>query len=44
MLGGQFAGLSDEDMLACQQALPVKERKERRMQVLREAIQQAKGK
>ena len=41
--GIEFTGLSDEDMLACQEALPVEERKERRIQVLREAIQQAKG-
>jgi hypothetical protein len=41
--GIPFAGLSDEDMLACQEALPVGERKERRIQVLREAIRQTKG-
>ena len=41
--GIEFTGLSDEDMLACQDALPVEERKERRMQVLREAIQRAKA-
>jgi len=40
--GIQFTGLSDEDMLACQEALPVEERKERRIQVLREAIRQTK--
>ena len=40
--GIQFIGLSDEDMLACQEALPVEERKERRIQVLREAIRQTK--
>jgi hypothetical protein len=39
----EFTGLSDEDMLACQEALPVEERKERRIQVLREAIRQTKG-
>ena len=37
-----FAGLSDEDMLACQQALPLTEQKPRRIQVLREAIRRAK--
>lgn len=42
--GIQFTGLSDEDMLACQEALPVGERNERRIQVLREAIRQTKGK
>jgi hypothetical protein len=42
--GIQFAGLSDEDMLACQEALPPGERKERRITALREAIRQAKGK
>jgi hypothetical protein len=41
--GIQFAGLSDQDMLACQEALPAEERKERRIEVLREAIRQAKG-
>jgi hypothetical protein len=41
--GIQFTGLSDEDMLACQEALPAEERKERRIQVLREAIQRAKA-
>jgi hypothetical protein len=41
--GIQFTGLSDEDMLACQEALPAEERKERRIQTLREAIRQAKG-
>lgn len=40
--GVPFTGLCDEDMLACQQALPPGERKERRIQVLREAIRQAK--
>jgi hypothetical protein len=41
--GIQFTGLADEDMLACQVALPAEERKEHRIQVLREAIRQAKG-
>jgi hypothetical protein len=41
--GIQFIGLSDEDMLACQEALPAGERKERRIQVLRAAIEQTKG-
>ncbi len=41
--GIPFTGLSDEDMLACQVALPIEERKERRIQTLREAIRHAKG-
>jgi hypothetical protein len=40
--GIAFRGLSDEDMLACQEALPPDERKSGRMDVLRQAIQQAK--
>jgi hypothetical protein len=40
--GIHFTGLSDEDMLTCQEALPAEERKERRIQVLRQAIRQAK--
>jgi len=40
--GISFSGLSDEDMLTCQEALPPKERKTRRMEVLREAIRGAK--
>jgi len=39
--GIPFLGLSDPDMLACQEALPSQERKQRRMEVLREAIRQA---
>ena len=39
--GVAFMALSDEDMLACQEALPLAERKVRRMEVLREAIRQA---
>jgi hypothetical protein len=41
--GIPFASLSDEHMLACQEALPPSERKQRRMEILREAIQQKKG-
>jgi hypothetical protein len=41
--GVMLTGLSDRDMLACQEALPQSERKERRVQVLREAIRQAKS-
>ncbi len=41
--GVEFTGLSDEDMLVCQEALPAEERKERRIQVLRKAIREAKG-
>lgn len=36
--GVPFHALSDEDMLACQEALPEKDRKERRIRTLREAI------
>jgi hypothetical protein len=36
--GVPFASLSDEHMLACQEALPEAERKERRMDILREEI------
>lgn len=39
--GMTFVGLSDQDMLACQEALPEGERKIRRMEVLREAIHRA---
>ncbi len=39
-----FHGLCDEDMLACQEALQPGERKVRRMEILREAIRQAKRK
>lgn len=39
-----FLSLSDTHMLACQEALPPGERKQRRMEILREAIQrQQKG-
>jgi len=41
--GVDFMGLSDEDMLACQEALPASERKVRRVEVLREAIRRAKS-
>ncbi len=40
--GVRFTGLCDEDMLACQEALPPAERNLRRMEVLREAIRRAK--
>ena len=40
--GIRFASLSDEDMLVCQEALPVEEQKPRRMEILREAIRQSK--
>ncbi len=40
--GVNFQGLSDEDMLACQDALPLPEQKTRRMDILREAIRQSK--
>ncbi|MBI2928983.1 MAG: hypothetical protein HYY24_25240 [Verrucomicrobia bacterium] len=40
--GVRFIGLCDEDMLACQEALPPAERKIRRMEILREAIRRAK--
>ena len=36
--GVKFLGLSDEDMLACQEALPPGQRHERRMAILREAV------
>jgi hypothetical protein len=36
--GVPFASLSDEHMLACQEALPEGERKQRRMEILREKI------
>ena len=36
--GIPFASLSDEDMLICQEHLPIGEQKSRRMEVLREAI------
>jgi hypothetical protein len=36
--GISFTGLSDPDMLACQEALPLEDRKTRRMEVLRRAI------
>ena len=41
--GVKFIALSDEDMLACQEALPPGERKLRRMDVLREAIRRDKS-
>ncbi len=41
--GIAFRGLADEDMLACQEALPPGERNLRRMEVLREAIRRARG-
>ena len=42
--GIAFNGLSDEDMLACQEALPPGERKPQRMAILREAIRRATAK
>ena len=36
--GVKFLGLSDEDMLACQEALPPGQRHERRMALLRDAL------
>ena len=36
--GVSFVGLSDPDMLTCQEALPLGEQKSRRMEVLRRAI------
>jgi hypothetical protein len=41
--GIPFMSLSDEHMLACQEALPVEERHLKRMEVLREAIRKRKG-
>jgi hypothetical protein len=40
--GIPFWGLSDGDMLICQEALPPGERKQRRIEVLRQAIQRKK--
>ncbi len=40
--GIRFDGLCDEDMLACQEALPPGQRKLRRMEILRRAMRQAK--
>ena len=40
--GIPFYSLSDEHMLACQEALPVAERKQKRMEVLRLAIRERK--
>ncbi|MBM3833649.1 MAG: hypothetical protein FJ403_10335 [Verrucomicrobia bacterium] len=40
--GVKFTGLSDEDMLTCQEALPAAEQKQTRMEVLRAAIAKAK--
>jgi hypothetical protein len=41
--GVRFDALNDEDMLACQEALPPAERKAGRIEVLRKAIRQAKN-
>ncbi len=41
--GAAFRGLNDEDMLACQEALPVSEQKLRRVEHLRRCIQERKG-
>jgi len=38
-----IGGISDQDMLACQEALPPDERKQRRMEVLRAALSSRKG-
>ena len=40
--GVAFLALSDADMLVCQEALPVAERNERRIEVLRDALRRAK--
>ena len=39
----RFQVLSDEHMLACQEALPAEQRKENRMKVLRDAIHQRRS-
>lgn len=41
--GVAFLGLSDEDMLRCQEALPLNQRKPARMAVLRQALDRRKG-
>ena len=41
--GIPFRGVSDQDMLTCQEALPPSERKLRRIEVLRNAIEKAKS-
>lgn len=41
--GVPFTGLSDRDMLTCQEALPAEQRKVRRIEVLREAIARDKA-
>ncbi len=39
--GVRFLGLSDQDMLACQEALPPGQQNQRRMETLREALRRA---
>lgn len=39
--GVKYAALSDQDMLACQEALPPSQRKPQRVEILRAAIQRA---
>jgi len=41
--GISFAGLSDRDMLTCQESLPVEQQNSRRMKILRRAILNEKG-
>jgi hypothetical protein len=41
--GVSFQSLADADMLACQEALPMAERKERRMGVLRDSIRRSRN-
>ncbi len=41
--GVSFSGISDRDMLKCQEALPEKERKVDRMNILRDALHNNKG-
>jgi hypothetical protein len=41
--GIAFQGLADEDMLACQIALPTTQQKPRRIEILREAIRKSHG-
>jgi hypothetical protein len=41
--GITFQGLADEDMLACQMALPSNQQKTRRIQILREALGKSHG-
>ena len=43
MAGAAFVGLSDEDMLKCQVALPQSQRKQDRIRVLKKALEQAEN-